>query len=369
MALKNINIGVSLTGIEPSIKQIAGVQGDHNVTSISFVLNSDIVEALITEAVGKGIFYRVVGIDSTGRKVSTEFKELEIIAGADNTVKYLIERWLSQNGGTSYVQLVLAVIEAATEESYVELYCFSLPLEFQPSPSGVDVDPSDPSDVRLSAMIASKAASHAEEIAAELTTYIPTHIYDPQSPNPQSGRALASALANYLPIDRDIVIVLDGGDAGGVISVEYVVDNHMSDTSINPVENHVVKKYIDAFVDELNERFDGLEKQSTCYVVEEGVDGIWKFLKWSNGDFQCCAILEGLKSGVTDADAYNRLSLPFSIYDPIIHCTNYNTWGIREIRVIPDSSDSAITIGLYVDEPAAANSNASISVNIQGRWK
>ena len=77
------------------------------------------------------------------------------------------------------------------------------------------------------------------------------YLYNPKSENAQSGTAVASALGNYLPIDREIEIELDGGDAGGNVEIEFVVDSAMSDTSSNPVENRVVKQYVDGINDKV----------------------------------------------------------------------------------------------------------------------
>lgn len=73
--------------------------------------------------------------------------------------------------------------------------------------------------------------------------------YDPESKNAQSGKAVASALANYVSVDDNTEWIFDGGDAKDEIDIDFAVDNEMSDSSNNPVSNKVSKKYIDNLIE------------------------------------------------------------------------------------------------------------------------
>ena len=69
--------------------------------------------------------------------------------------------------------------------------------------------------------------------------------FNPKSYNAQSGVAIGGELAKYFPLNTELQLELDGGDAGGTLEIEYILDNAMSDTSPNAVENRVIKQYVD----------------------------------------------------------------------------------------------------------------------------
>lgn len=155
-----------------------------------------------------------------------------------------------------------------------------------------------------------KAINDINEQAEMWTTIDQT--YNPKSENAQSGRAIASELNNYIP--QDFEIILDGGNAGGEIQVDYTVDSYMSDTSEHPVQNKVikqyidnieenlipdaqmsnesehpvqnkvVKQYIDSFQNNLNNQID---KMDLSYIVSTGSSNGWTYRKWSDGVGEC----------------------------------------------------------------------------------
>ena len=72
--------------------------------------------------------------------------------------------------------------------------------------------------------------------------------YNPNSSNPQSGKAVASATANCVKVDSESEWIFDGGDAEDNFDIEFVVDSQMSDSSNNAISNKVVKAYIDNLI-------------------------------------------------------------------------------------------------------------------------
>ena len=105
--------------------------------------------------------------------------------------------------------------------------------------------------------------------------------YNPQSENAQSGAAVASALVNYLPLNIELQLELDGGDAGGALDVEYIVDSEMSDISPNAVGNRVVKQYVDKKLEPTQKhrmfgtsyREDGGEKYHRKWYYVDNING------------------------------------------------------------------------------------------------
>lgn len=139
--------------------------------------------------------------------------------------------------------------------------------------------------------------------------------YNPQSANPQSGKAVASALVNYLPLNAELQLELDGGDASAELDIEYIVDNAMSDISPNAVENRVVKQYIDSKTENIND-----------FVVEQGVSGIWTYRKWNSGKVefwgtQTFENVEVTKSSNNIGSFYSdaiAVPLPFDVFSNVI---------------------------------------------------
>jgi hypothetical protein len=66
--------------------------------------------------------------------------------------------------------------------------------------------------------------------------------YKPDSEQPQSGTAVAEAVANTIRLDDEIDFVFLGGDASSKISVDLAVENELSPTSTNPIQNGAVAK-------------------------------------------------------------------------------------------------------------------------------
>lgn len=88
-------------------------------------------------------------------------------------------------------------------------------------------------------------------------------LFNPQSTQPQSGQAVHNALMNYLSLDTELVLELDGGNAGSKLDIEYTVDKQMSINSPNPVENRVVTQYINEYMNWNDQKVEMLEHETT----------------------------------------------------------------------------------------------------------
>ena len=106
--------------------------------------------------------------------------------------------------------------------------------------------------------------------------------FKPDSVNPQSGKAIASALVPYLSVNKDTKWLFDGGDASEEYDIEFVVDNEMSDTSNNAVSKKAIKKYVDDVIATLKleaHPIGSLYFSSEFTSPEELFGGTWERIK------------------------------------------------------------------------------------------
>lgn len=278
MSIRTVSFYLSRAGITPSTKQKAGVQGDHNVTAVLFNIDSQLSNAILTEADGKKVFYRVEGINSAGGKSVTEPAEIKLVSEANNMVTYKLERWLTQYGGTVSIQLIISVLDVDSTEPYIDMYCFPIALELQDTPSGVDVDPSAPADVRISAVIAMQAAQRVNAIKEELEEYTPDQTYDSTSSNPQSGKAVAQAIDSAFQAGS--TYIFDGGDAYSEVDVIFTRDSEVTPESENAVKSKGIYKAIANAVSAVKE---WVENFIPDHPIEYGVLNGWNYEKWKSG--------------------------------------------------------------------------------------
>lgn len=178
---------------------------------------------------------------------------------------------------------------------------------------------------------------------------VPDQVYDPESTKPQSGKAIASALINYVPIRSGATWVFDGGNAStsNSVNIPLVLDNVMSDDSENVVINKVIKAYIDAqhnaqqlaltkHTINCNQQIETLELSleqritniintlSTIedYPVEVGTfadspNVVWTYRKWNSGIAECwCSTSFYGNISNLDNDTGTYLSDSFSLNFP-----------------------------------------------------
>ena len=116
--IREISYQVSSSGITPSTLQNAGVQGEQNVTRLSFSLDSNLLSMLTKTANGATLYYRFDTYDSLGCSNSTEPIALE----DEYKVYYDVGLQLSAVGGNAKVYLVITAInEDKTEAELISV--------------------------------------------------------------------------------------------------------------------------------------------------------------------------------------------------------------------------------------------------------
>lgn len=255
MAVRKIEYRVSADGISPSVKQFAGVQGDHKATELIFNIDTALYESL-TEQLSDGgkLIYRFDGYDGEGGFCRSDTRDLMA------TVTYSLEEWLTRFGGVVKVVLVISLLKNDLTE--MELFSFPALLQLKNLPEGTENDGESHESMSALAQVAKDSAKMAVS-SAEVAV------------DAKEKTQLARAA-----LENGTVWVFDGGDAGGNVdldgdgipdantsNIKFVVDGEMSDSSENAVKNKVIKGYIDS------------ENMVKNRVIKEYIDNLMKQAK------------------------------------------------------------------------------------------
>ena len=240
MAVRKIEFTVSLDGIQPAVKQFAGVQGDHKATEIVFNIAPELYQSLTAQATnGAKLIYRFDGYDGEGGFKSSDTAEL-----TESQLSYELEEWLTRFGGIVRAVLVISLLK--DDLTQMELYSFPALLQLKNRSDGYMPDAEGYKSMSTLAQVAKDSANTAVEaknIAVEA----------------QNKTELARAA-----LENGTVWVFDGGDAAGDVDldgdgtpdmntadIKFMVDNEMSDDSGNAIANAIVKEYIDKAIAEV----------------------------------------------------------------------------------------------------------------------
>ena len=102
--------------------------------------------------------------------------------------------------------------------------------------------------------------------------------------------AIVGETTKFLPLEAETEWIFDGGNSESDINIEFKIDEEVSNSSKNAIQNKAIKNYVDEKNQLLNQKIKGLEEKNeelANFVVEQGeIDG-WQCRKWSNGDAEC----------------------------------------------------------------------------------
>ncbi|MCI8359755.1 MAG: hypothetical protein HFE86_00270, partial [Clostridiales bacterium] len=131
--MREIEYGVSRTGISPQDTQNGGVQGDHKVTALVFRIDDTLWSELTTSLPsGHTLCYRVEASDGSGGFYASELLTPD---STDKAVSFPIPQEVSRAGGVAQFSLVIADVDQESHESRT-LYSFPAWIRFQASVSG-----------------------------------------------------------------------------------------------------------------------------------------------------------------------------------------------------------------------------------------
>ena len=150
--IRTVSFAATTSGVTPDQAQFAGVQGDHNATSVVFTLD----EALVNEAYQ----YRFEFVDGAGGYDSTDFVTL-----AANQASCLLPGNWTSSGGTGTIRLCAVILGADNTEEQV-VYTLSGRLKFTARDTGTPMETEY--EKGLSGLIEdAKDATNAANAAAE----------------------------------------------------------------------------------------------------------------------------------------------------------------------------------------------------------
>ena len=222
--IREISYQVSSSGITPYTVQNAGVQGEQNVTRLSFSLDSNLLSKLTEAAKGATLYYRFDIYDSLGCSNSTEPIALE----ESQQVYYDIGLQLSAVGGNAKVYLVITAINEDKTEA--ELISVPALINFTKK-AGAEYDQLQKES--LSALYAGAVKNAQEAKASE----------EISTENAEAAEAARRQTENArFALEKGAEFVFQGGNAEGSASVQLVVDSELSVDSTNPIQNQAVAR-------------------------------------------------------------------------------------------------------------------------------
>ena len=438
MSIRTIRYTVTAAGISPATVQKGGLQGEHRATELVFSFNENFRNQLKDMREPDGIedfYYRFEAHTGGGAKGITDEQILYVRQFANEanplTVTYPLENWLTRDGGTIRVYLVISYVNTENKETLMDLYTYPALLRLDAVPDAEFTDGENYESLTTLSIVAKDSAARAEAAA-----------------NNAKGSAEAAAVSKQLTeeaqraLENGSEIVMLGGDAsGGSVAVELVVDEELSSVSTNTVQNRVIAAAIDEAKKELksytdneiatfdfikivdslgdtglpnrlylvpkndaegNDLFDEYiwandkwefittkqieidltpyvkREEQIDYIVEQGISGIWTYRKWNSGLAECwgmatVSVLCDEARSFVYADAVKRIALPENLFITAPTVVNINPmaetgWNFLSAHI--HSVDS--TTLSYI--PASASQmetaiNVRININARGKWK
>ncbi len=342
MSIRIFEFTVTDKSIAVTNLQRGGVQGEKNATRLDFSFEDGLKDKLIELSNdGKQLFYRFDLYDGVGGKISTDPVALDL--NNETTVSHMIAEWQTHYGGTIQVYLVITLTDG--EKTEMELYSYCVKMMLKSLPEAEETDGEDYESITTLAMVARESA---ESAAADAQT---------------ATQARNDTVKAHTALTQGSAWILDGNRGNADFDIKYVVDNEMSNTSKNPVENNVVKKYVDDEVEKaaneftekidtesakLQDKIDETFNQQSDYVLEQGVSDIWVYRKWNSGVAECWG---------TKTVSLNNIEKPWS-----------NWLGANDVTLnVTDKApaSSAFPKGLFFETPIL---NAQILPNGHGMW-
>ena len=175
MAVRQIEYTVYADRLEPSVRQLGGMQGDHKATEVLFEISGSLYEILKeqTESTNGRLIYRFDGYDGAGGVHSSDTKDLPAEDGEELLVKlkYPLEEWITRYGGQIKVVLVISLLKDDSTE--MELYNYPAVCQLKNRPFGTPAPGENHESISTLAQVTKESAEIAarakdEAIAAQI---------------------------------------------------------------------------------------------------------------------------------------------------------------------------------------------------------
>ena len=391
-------------GAFPDETLCGGVQGENKATAIVFEADDELFAKINElEAQGKTIQAKIKAVTAAGECVGKENRTGENLFSPF----YLTEK-ITCSGLD--VTVVFSIIILDDER---ELCKAQIKLSFIPSPELCEYESENSEEELLKKAEELFAAldersEDVQQIIDQKLNLVKNTASLTAEHLKKAGEALKEAENARLSLEGGMEFVFSGGDAFGSASAKMIVDEELSENSINPISNKAVteqfneqkldidgltvsvdtlrqeslenKESIDTLKQGSLEHKESLDTLKSNCIVAEGTSGIWNYRKWANGVAECWGNLE-INTTVTTVwtpNYYMSESFPQSTINFPFEFAEVPT-----VVAAVDAANSAILmngglkhtksgLGSYRLIRPLQIENAIdfvIGINVKGRWK
>lgn len=232
MAIRNINYTISADGVTPATEQFAGMQEEHNATSLTFALDPDLRTALTEYILNYELAYRFDIYDGEGNVLQGDSSSLVEGGTVLESVTLELAEPAARYGGKVSIYLVITAFDG--DSTKLNLYSFPAKLRFNNLPDGGEGDNNTREAITTLAEAAKTAADKAEQSAIEAA-----------ESEEAAENAKTDTLDAKFALENGAEFIFEGGDSESEMSIELIVDSVLSDNSENPVQNKVIKAALD----------------------------------------------------------------------------------------------------------------------------
>lgn len=341
MAVRKFEFTVKEDGITPAVEQRVGLQNEFKATQLVFNIEDRLYSKLLAVKGDGRLVYRFDCYDSVGGVVRLDTNPLESTA-----VTYDVGEYLTRYGGKAAVYIVISVYngEDATE---LELISYPAKLRFESIPF---ISTEERESLSTLAEVAKNAAKRATVAEAVATTA--------QGKTEQAQRALENGSEFFF----------DGGTSFGHAKTEFVIDDELSETSENLVENKAialkfkeltalisstVSSAVTAAIAQKNEKDHPV---GSFFASTENIDpatlygGTWKRIKGA----VIWGIDDGETAGATGGNKSHSHTLGNAFAELYAHSSNGGGFSYAEVSGVERWNTTHNVIGNNASENVAA---------------
>ena len=204
--------------------------------------------------------------------------------------------------------------------------------------------------------------------------------FKPTSTKAASGKAVNEAISRIQIIDENTEFIFDGGNADQSILVDIVVDDILSENSINAIMNKTVAKKFSGLDGDLSNISNDLSEtksvvnslKNRAYIAESGYSGGWNYRKISDGMVMLWGTIPETGANMTVKDngiyqsAKRSIALPFAVANAV--CTGQASNGVLLTNVWASTDDSNLNYTIGHIEPRESQ-DCAVRIFIIGNWK
>lgn len=260
---KIINYTLTAQGVFPAEPQFGGIQGEHRATALIFTPDEELLSTIErAQKNGFEVLYKADTFTASGECFLGEEQDISLLS---NPYYLTYDMTCSGLDTVTVLRLILKAENKILNELYraqIKLYYTASPLSLFTSASNkkTPLDRLNKKAEELLSNFEAKAerANDLLEIkvasASEKVTATAKHLKRVTELAEQTEKT-------RLMLEKGTEFVFSGGDAAGAAEVYLVIDDKLSDTSENPVQNKVITEAINNTSKELKDLSEEVAQQ------------------------------------------------------------------------------------------------------------